>query len=175
MSKKLPTDATFDAQKGAQARELYDDGFGCNAIAKKLEVAPSTVSRWAKENELRFDRSQTALAVRAHTVDLAEARLLLAQKMLQAGHDALDQLDEPFMVYNFGGSENTFNQQQLDRPTVDAQRQIMTTAGIAFDKATKVLDKSDPGLDAALGVIDSLSIGFAAIAEKYRSDAPSGD
>lgn len=173
MSKKLPkkkTHRTFDKQKRARARELFDEGFGCNAIARELDVSASTISVWAKENDLRFDRSQTALAVRANTIDLAEERTLLAKKMLQAAHDALDSLDEPFLVYSFGGKENDYNEHELERPTVDAQRQIMTTAGIAFDKVTRILEKSDPGLEGAIGVLDALSAGFSNMADKYRAE-----
>jgi hypothetical protein len=61
----------------ARARELYDDGHGCNAIAKQLHVAPSTISAGAKQEGLKFDRSQTELAVRAHVVDLRQGRALL--------------------------------------------------------------------------------------------------
>jgi transposase-like protein len=79
---------TFDGKR-ARARELYDEGYSCNAIAKQLDCLPSTVSRWASAEGLTFDRSQTTLAVRAHTVDLAEARMVLAQKLMEKASDAL--------------------------------------------------------------------------------------
>src|SRR5262245_8271385 len=98
---------TFDAKRAQEARALYDEGHGCNAIAKRLDVAPSTISAWAKREGLAFDRSQTSLAVRAHTIDLAEARLLLAQKMTVAASDMLDRLDGKYIVFAFGGKSNT--------------------------------------------------------------------
>jgi len=98
--------ATFDVKRGHEARALFDDGHSCRQIAAKLNVAPSTVSRWAKDNGLAFDRSQTAIAVRAHTIDLAADRLELAQLMIVAARDLLHSLDGEYLVYNFGGKDN---------------------------------------------------------------------
>jgi len=145
---------TFDAKR---AQTLYEDGHGCNAIARELGCSPSTVSKWARENDLRFDRSQTALAVRAHVIDMAEARLLLAQKMVVAASDLLDQLDGPYLVYAFGGRDNDYNEHQLDRPPVEVIRNAVTTAGIAFDKASKVVEGTNPGQAAAVSMLTGLA------------------
>lgn len=156
--------ATFDAKR---AQALYEDGHGCNAIARELGVAPSTVSRWAKQNGLEFDRSQTAMAVRAHVVDLAQARTLLAQKMAVAASDMLDALDGPYLVYAFGGRDNMYEEHELDRPPVEVVRNAVTTAGIAFDKASKVLESSPEGLLDSVAVLDRLEtqmdLEFAAV------------
>lgn len=145
---------TFDPKR---AQALYEDGHGCNAIARELGCAPSTVSKWAKEAGLAFDRSQTALAVRAHVVDMAETRTLLAQKMAVAASDLLDSLDGPYLVYSFGGRDNDYNEHTLDRPPVEVVRNAVTTAAIAFDKATKVLELSPDGLAESLSVLDRVA------------------
>lgn len=147
---------TFTAQMRTEARALFDEGYGCNAIAKKLEFSPAVISKWAKDEGLAFDRSQTALAVRAHVVDLAEARLLLAQKMSVAANDMLDRLDGSYLVYSFGGKDNTYREQVLEAPPVEVIRNAVTTAGIAFDKASKVLESSPDGQTDAESVIDRL-------------------
>ncbi|WP_336633604.1 MULTISPECIES: terminase gpP N-terminus-related DNA-binding protein [unclassified Microbacterium] len=131
---------TFREKRGHEARALYDEGFSCNAIARKLGVGVATISRWAKDEGLAFDRSQTAMAVRAHTIDLAESRLLLAKKLQVAAHDLLDSLDGEYLVYSFGGKDNVYSEHTLDRPPVEVIRNAVTTAGIAFDKATKVVE-----------------------------------
>lgn len=153
---------TFDAKRAQEARALYDEGFSCNAIARKLGCSPSTISRWAKDNELTFDRSQTALAVRAHVIDMAETRLLLAQKMAVAASDLLDALDGPYLVYSFGGRDNTYEEHTLDRPPVEVIRNAVTTAGIAFDKASKVLESTPEGTSEAESVLDRLEAEFTA-------------
>ncbi|MEA1264236.1 helix-turn-helix domain-containing protein [Microbacterium sp. STF-2] len=159
--------ATFD---GERARELHSQGLSCNAIARQLGCAASTVSRWAKAEGLTFDRSQTAAAVAAHTVDLAAGRIRLAEKMLAASEDMLDVIDGPYEVYNFGGKDNTFESRVLDSAPVEVRRNVITTAGITFDKLTRIVERSDTGLDQAVGVIDTLAAGFTAVAERLRAE-----
>lgn len=152
--KRTPPRATLNTKR---AKELFDQGYGCNAIARLLSVDPATISRWAKADGLKFDRSQTAMAVRAHVVDLAEARMLLAQKMVVAASDMLDRLDGPYTVYSFGGQYNEYSEHELDEPPVEVVRNAVTTAGIAFDKATRVVEGANPGHDAAVSLLTGLS------------------
>lgn len=132
--------ATFDEKR---AQELHSAGASCRAIADALGCAPSTVSRWAKKAGLTFDRAQTDMASRAHRVDLASARIELAQLMFVAARDGILELDGPITVYNFGGKDNEFNSHTFDKAPVDVRRQAMTTAGIAFDKINKIVESSD--------------------------------
>lgn len=159
--------ATFDAER---ARELHSTGVSCNAIARDLGCAASTVSRWAKREGLSFDRSTTAAAVKAHTVDLAAGRIRLAEKMLAASEDMLDVIDGPYEVYNFGGKDNTFESRVLDSAPVEVRRNVITTAAITFDKLSRIVEKSDTGLEQAVGVLDTIAEGFAAVAERYRAE-----
>lgn len=155
--------ATFDE---GLARELHGEGHSCNAIAKKLEVAPSTISRWAKRVGLSFDRSQTALAVRAHVIEMAASRTLLAKKMLVVGHEAVDKLDEPWLVYSFGGRDNTYEEHVLDSPPIDAIRTAQMVAKEGFLAATKALELTPEGTAAAESVLDRLE---AAIDEEFSA------
>lgn len=166
------TRATFDAKR---ALELAEQGMSCRGIAKELGCAPSTVSRWAERAGVSFDRAQTAAAVKAHTVDLAAGRVRLAEKMLAASEAMLDKIDEPYLVYNFGGKDNTFEQAELASAPVEVRRNVITTAGITFDKLTRIVEKSDTGLDQAVGVIDTLAAGFTAVAERLRSESPTDE
>lgn len=163
---------TFTPQMREQARELFDEGHGCNAIAREIDISPSAISQWAKDEGLKFDRSQADMAIRAHTIDLAEARLELAAKMMVVADDAIDMLDRPFTVYSFGGKENTFASKVLTEAPMEARRSAQMIAGVAFDKATRVVEKSSPGLDEAVGVLDTLADGFAAAAERLRAETP---
>jgi predicted transcriptional regulator len=152
---------TFTPQMRAVARELFDEGLGCNAIARKIEISPAAVSKWAKDEGIKFDRSQAALAVRAHTVDLAQARLELAAKMMVVATDSLDMLDGPFTVFAFGGKENDFNSQELDSAPMEARRSAQMIAGVAFDKATKVVEATPEGVIGAESLIDRIEAGLS--------------
>lgn len=151
--------ATFDP---VLAREYFDEGHSCNAIARKLGVAASTISRWAKKEGLKFDRSQTAMAVRAHVIDMAESRTLLAKKMLVVGHEAVDKLDEPWLVYSFGGKDNTYEEHILDSPPIDAIKTAQLVAKEAFLAASKALELTPEGAAAAVSVLDRLEAEFDA-------------
>ncbi|WP_440708811.1 helix-turn-helix domain-containing protein [Herbiconiux sp. YIM B11900] len=160
---------TFTEENRARLVALHGEGKSCREIATALGFSPATISKHAKALQLDFDRSQTDLATRARVIDLAEQRTLLAQKMLVVGHELLDTVDKPFIVFNFGGKSNTYREHLLPRPTPDAQRSMVTTAAIAFDKATRILEKSNGGLETAEGVLDKLAEGFKAAAEQYRT------
>lgn len=152
-----------------EARVLFDAGHGCNAIASKLDISASVISRWAKAEGLKFDRAQVAVAVKAHTFDLAAARLALAEKMMTVATDLLDSAQSPYTVFNFGGKDNTYEEHTLDAPPVEAKRSMVVTAGIAFDKATKVLEKDTSGVVTAHSLLDTLILGLESKAADYET------
>lgn len=164
--------ATFDQ---ALARELHAADVSCREIAKRLDVAPSTISRWAEREGLTFDRAQTAAATQAHTVDLAAARVRLAEKMAHRTNQMLDTLEDPFLVYNFGGRDNTYEEHVLDQAPVDVWSKAIQSAGVAFDRLTRIVEKSNPGLSEAEGLLDAAAAAFKAAADQLRSDGQAAD
>jgi hypothetical protein len=114
------------------------------------------VSRWAKGAGVKFDRAQTAAAVKAHTVDLAAGRIRLAEKMLAASESMLDRIDAPYLVYAFGGKDNEYNEHQLESAPVEVRRNVITTAGITFDKLTRIVENDGAGADDAKSMLAQL-------------------
>ncbi len=142
----------MNATRQKQALALHADGHGCNAIARTIGVAPATVSAWAKRAGLHFDRRQTDLAVRAHVIDLRADALLLAQKLVVAGHDTMDALDGPYTLRELGRGEgkdaaDEWHELTVDEAPVEVRVKTMTAAGIAIDKALKVSTSLDEGSD----------------------------
>lgn len=131
------------------------EGMTRNAASREFGIAAATVTKIAKAEGISFDRAKTAAAVEAHRIDLAASRQLLAEKMMTAAHEMLDDLAKPYVVYNFGGKDNTFNSHEFATPPVEVKRNIMTTAGIAFDKATRIVEK-DSGEDVSVEVRQAL-------------------
>ncbi len=150
--------------KRAQLRELHAQELSVRTIASKLGVSRSTVSRWAQEEGLAFDRARTAQAVAAHTIDLAAGRTRLAEKMLHRAEQLLDSLDGSYLVYSFGGRDNVYTEHTLDKPPVEVIRNAVTTAGITFDKLTRIVER-DPDVSGAQSVVASLAAGILAAAE----------
>ncbi|MHA3724332.1 GcrA family cell cycle regulator [Leucobacter sp. HY1910] len=159
--------------KRAQLRKLQSEGLSVRKIAEQIGVSRSTVSAWAKQEGLSFDRSKTAQAVAAKSIDLAAGRQRLAEKMLAVAEDMLDRIDDPYVVYSFGGKDNTFEQATLDSAPVEVRRNIVTTAGITFDKLTRIVEK-DTDLTGVTSVVQSLEAGILAAAEVLRTDTPTG-
>lgn len=124
-------------QTRTKVLELHATGMTCNAIARQLGISASSVSTICKANGRTFGRSQTKRATEAKQADLAALHTSLALKMAHAAHETMDAYNKPYLVYNFGGADNSYNEHTLDTPPAEVRRNMMTTAGIAFDKITK--------------------------------------
>lgn len=149
--------------------ELHAAGHARNQIARELGISAGSVTNICRAEGLSFDRSETKHATEARVVDLAAGRIRLAEKMLAASEDMLDVIDGPYEVYNFGGKDNTFESRVLDSAPVEVRRNIITTAGITFDKLTRIVEKSNPELESAEGVLDMSAAMFEAAAERIRA------
>lgn len=156
----------------AHVLTLHAEGHARNEIARRVGISAGSVTNICRDAGLTFDRSETKQATEARAVDLAAGRIRLAEKMLAASEDMLDRIDDEYVVYNFGGKDNTFEQRTLDSAPVEVRRNVITTAGITFDKLTRIVEKSDSGLEQAVGVLDTIADGFRAAAEQYRSETP---
>lgn len=141
-----------------------------NQIARDCGVSTATVSRIAKAAGLEFDRSQTRAATSAREVDLAALRTRLAEKMADRSERMLDRLDSPYLVYNFGGKDNTYEEHTLDSPPVEVERNAVATAGIAFDKLTRIVERDSSGTDDAVGMLGALADGLRTVADQYRAE-----
>lgn len=155
--------------KRALMRKLHADGLSAGKIARELGVATSTVSRWAKADGLSFDRSSIAKTLAAQQVDLAAGRQRLAEKMLAAAEQMLDDLNKPYIVFSFGGRDNVYNEHQLDQPPVETKRNIITTAAITFDKLTRIVER-DPDVSGAESAVRALQAGLTAAAAVLRTE-----
>lgn len=147
-------------QQGERARELFDQGYGCNAIARELGVGAATISRWARREGLDFSRDETAMAVRARTIDIAASRTELTRKVLLVAHESLDNLDGPYLVYSFGGKDNTYEEHVLDTPPIDVTRTAVTIAKDAHAVATRTLEMTPEGTALAESVLDRIEAEF---------------
>lgn len=157
------------AAKRARLPELHAQKLSASAIARELGVSKSTVSKWAREHTppLLFDRARTAEAVAAKSIDLAAGRQELAEMMLAESKAMLKRLDDPYLVYSFGGKDNDYNEHTLDSAPVEVRRNAITMAGITFDKLSRIVEK-DPDVSGATSVVQSLEAGILAAAEVLR-------
>lgn len=153
----------------ARMKALAAEGLGRNAIAREVGVDGGTVTKYAKRDGYSFDRTQTALAVMARQIDLAEIRQTLARKFLMVADESLDAFHGPVKLGNFGGSMNTWNETLLDQPTFEQRKTLVATAQAAARSGYELLKAdaeagSTVALSMVAGLRDTLTAGLEALA-----------
>jgi hypothetical protein len=166
----MPRGIPVDPETRALVLELHGQTLGRNEIARQTGISAFAVTTIVRNAGLSFDRTQSEQAVKARTVDLAERRTALAQRMMVVAEEILEGVDQPYLVYSFS-KDGGFTSHTLDMPPIEAQRSMMVTAAIAFDKATKVVEKQNPGLEGAIGVLDTMAQLATAAVERMREQA----
>jgi hypothetical protein len=147
-------------QDRQRIRQLHAEGLGRNDIARELGRSGQTISKIADELGLRFDRAATLAATRARKADAAALRATLTLDYLRDAQRLRHQLWEPHKAYNFGGKDNTYNEQQFDEPPVDAKLKLMQASTMAADRSVRLEqhDAGDGGL--AGGLVADLVAGL---------------
>ncbi|WJY73195.1 hypothetical protein [Corynebacterium auriscanis] len=72
-------------------QELHAKGYGRNHIARELNTTPYYIDKIAQENGLTFDRTHTAQAVAAKTIDAHQRRIQLATQYANAAEELLQE------------------------------------------------------------------------------------
>ncbi len=102
-----------------QVRQLHAEGMTRNAIARAIGRSGSTVSKIAGDFEppLSFERGpEVVAATDARRIDLAARRAQFAERLHESAERLHEQLFAPCVVGAFGGKDNLWNDQALDRP-----------------------------------------------------------
>lgn len=145
---------TFD--QGERARELFDQGMSCNRIAKELDVAPSTISGWAKREGLSFDRKQTAKAVTAQRLDRAAARADIIDRLYRRSQKVLDRLEADTYTHRV---PTEFGSQVVsdDDPPANDEKSLSAAVGMYLSNATRLeLVDGNAGESAARSMLAQL-------------------
>ncbi len=141
----------------ARAIELIKSGLARNAIARELLIAPSSVTKIATEEGLSFDRSATAPAVAARQADLKARRIALIDELMSKAEDHLVAIDQPFLAFNFGGKDNTYEEHELDRPPTGDLLNLHRAASLALKDARELIrDDDDEGVGEAESLLMNL-------------------
>lgn len=150
--------AAISDAKRDEVLNLFDQGLSRNDIARRTGISAGSVTNICTAAGRAFDRSATKRASEARTIDLAAARLEFASEMSLAALELLRTRDKPYLVYAFGGRDNVYREHELARPPVEVVRNIVTTAGIAFDKATRVVENPIEDTAAVDSMLDELIV-----------------
>jgi transposase-like protein len=108
--------------------ELLGQGKTCRDIAAELGRSPTTISSIAKEIGHVFGQSNASRAHEARSAYGAERRAATMAKFHQRADELLDAMEGSYLVFNFGGRDNTYEEHTLKSPPVEAKRQLMQAA-----------------------------------------------
>lgn len=129
--------------------ELFATGRSCNSIAKEFGRSTTTISTIAKEHGHVFGSPNLARAAEATKAYGAEWRADFA-KRLSAECDAfLESLHGDYLVYNFGGKENEYNEHTLSEPPTEAK---LKTAQAIRLSLQSIIDIARHDSDGGLGL-----------------------
>lgn len=155
------------ARDRREVRRLHAAGKARNEIARTLKRSPSTVSKLAAEAGLTFERgAEVVAATEARRIDLDARRVLLAEALHEDAERLRAQLWAPCNVGAFGGKDNVWSTQPLDRPQFADQRQILAATSVAIDKSLKLQppaagEGADEVRSMLAGIGEALSGAFA--------------
>lgn len=128
----MPRHVTSQDEARARLAELHATGMSARKIAERIGVSRQTVSRWAKEDGLKFDRAQTKAATAALVVDMAALRAIEARASIVDAARLRERAWQRYtqVVATKDGAERV----ELDLPPLDQVRNAYAAYGIAIDK-----------------------------------------
>jgi len=143
---------SIDATKRREVLEYIRQTFGTpefstRKVAKRFGISEYSVRQIGREGGMSSlasvaTRELVKNAIEQQRSNDAERRTALASRMLDVAENALDDMSNPCVVYNFGGKENSYNEHELSKPGFADQRNLMIIAATAIDKH-RVLDQYD--------------------------------
>lgn len=132
---------------GDRLAELHAQGRTCGQIAIEMGRSKQTIGRYARKAGLGFDRSRTAQANKAKAIDNQARRTTLETEFLVKAAQLLAEIDQPAMVFSFGGSDNVYNEHQLDSPPTKDKRDLIYAAAQAAVAASRLHELNSEGRD----------------------------
>ena len=133
--------------------DLIESGKSARDVARESGRSAQTVSNIARSIGWEFGRKNTAHAREARKAYGAEARAALAARLGEEAERLLDQLHEPYLVFNFGGSDNVYREHLLTEPPIGEKRAIIQAATTAM-RTVLDIDRHDNRADSGASAVD---------------------
>lgn len=137
----------------AEIVRLIESGKPCRDIAKQVGRSADTISRIARSIGWTFGRPNLARAREAQSAYSAERRAELAAKATERAQEMLAKMDGRYLVFNFGGKDNTYEEHELEEPPVDALRAMAQTFRDLM-RTVLDIDRHDNRADEGMAAVD---------------------
>jgi hypothetical protein len=149
----------------ARLTELHAADTPVRAMGAAIGRTRSSIDR-----RLRFlglgatTRLGTMAATAANVADAKGRRALLELALLEDAARLRAQMFAPAIVFNFGGTDNTYEERAVAQPVIADQLKLMQAVGVAIDRSLKIADHdNDTGLIDAIGMLDQVAAGLKTV------------
>jgi len=132
--------------------DLLATGRSCRGIARETGHAHDTVGRIARAEGHVFGRTNLARAQEARRAYGAEWRADFAKRLSAKCDDLLSDMSGSYLVFNFGGRDNVYEEHTLDAPPTEAKERLVKSIRLAMQTILDI-DHHDRG-DDAMAVVD---------------------
>ena len=155
-------------QERASIVDLWREGLSRGEISRRLGINDAKVTEIAQQEGLVFDRTTSVAKTKGRLEQAAEQRSRIMHRMMDASENLLDLLDRPVTVFNFGGRDNTYAEQEVDAPPIADKLRLMQAAGVGVDKALALAAHDAGSATVSINLI-------LATAEKLGLDTSDGE
>ena len=141
-----------------------------NEVAKLTGRGVATITRignsigwdWMSAGDERM-QSTLARAHDARSAFCADRRAGIAARLTEEAEKLLDELHGEYLVYNFGGKDNTYEEHTLEAPPTEAKRALVSTVREAMRTVLEI-DRHDAVTDEgkAKGLLERIVEGLEA-------------
>lgn len=143
-------------QERDEIARLLEAGQSHAEIARTVGRATGTIANIAKSIGWSGDQSR-ALRVRKanenRSAYSADRRAELAARATERAQEMLERWEAPYLVFNFGGRDNDYNEHQLAEAPIEAKRAMAQTFRDLMRTVIEI-DRHDNRQDEGLSAVD---------------------
>lgn len=132
-----------------------------NQVAREFGRGEGTVGRIAKAEGIDLARAETKTATEARAADVRARLAELAVLLTEDAHRLHGQLFAPHVAFAFGGRDNVYTEHEIPEPTARDKQALMTSIGIAIQRAAEIVHGQAPGVEEAKGLVRELLDGVS--------------
>lgn len=132
---------------------LAGEGTSLGGIAREVGCSRSTVAKYAPSGS--FDRSRTQAAAKAHQLDAAAKRALLAERTADLALRITERMADSHLTFGWFGKDGVYEEKTLPEPPAAELRAFAGALASLTTQHLRLVDHDgDGGLDEARSVLD---------------------
>lgn len=134
-------------------RRLAVEGKSLGAIAREVGCSRASVSKYAPPGS--FDRTRTEAAAKAHQLDAAAKRALLAERTADIALRITERMVDEYVSFGWFGKDADYQEKTTVEPPAAEMRAFAGALSSLTSQHLRLVDHdSDGGLDEARSVLD---------------------